>query len=73
MRPNVRVEYFENPHRNPIGWCCQTRNLFRGCSPVSEGCKSCYAIEEGSHQMRMRVRSPAARSWVASEYRWVFP
>lgn len=43
-----------DPGNNPIGWCSRTWNLFRGCSPVSEGCKHCYAMAEAGHQVIIR-------------------
>lgn len=36
---------------NPIGWCDDTANMVIGCTPVSEGCKNCYA----SHDTPARV------------------
>ncbi len=53
----VALEYFEDTMRNAIGWCCRTRNFFRGCSPVSEGCKFCYAMAEGGHQILLSATS----------------
>ena len=28
---------------NPIGWCEETWNPITGCTPISEGCRNCYA------------------------------
>lgn len=55
------LDYYEDSSHNAIGWCARTHNWFRGCSPVSEACKYCYAMAEAAHQVQMKPDSPYAR------------
>lgn len=60
-RAAVDVATYEDSSRNPIRWTCRTLGFFRGCSPASEGCKYCYAVVEGVHQVVIRPGSPYAK------------
>lgn len=38
---------------NKIGWCDFTLNPFKGCSAVSDGCRSCYAAQQAIRMVRL--------------------
>lgn len=50
----VSRSYYDVKGTNSIGWCGSTNPYFRGCSPVSEACRFCYAAAEGIHQIKLR-------------------
>lgn len=39
--------------RNGIGWCDETVNPIRGCTPVSAGCANCYAEQFAARLAKM--------------------
>lgn len=61
MTDFVSISDYDAKRHNAIRWCACTLNFFRGCSPVSEGCKNCYAAGEGVHQNVMRPEDSSYR------------
>lgn len=47
------IDYYDHSaRRNGIGWTSDTFQQHRGCSPVSEACRRCWAAECGASQIR---------------------